>query len=113
MRISPIVLSGLFAGSLVLAACQQSGLGDADATAPDIRYPQAGTDIVPPPAGFDVGAFETFIATGPTPDDFAVEYPDILLVLPMTPATTEYRPDYSRFFAELDGDGQIIGGYFQ
>ncbi|MEO1223310.1 MAG: hypothetical protein AAFX92_03710 [Pseudomonadota bacterium] len=104
-------IAGLLAGSLLLAACQQSGVGDT--VMPEIGYPQSGDQVIPPPAGFDVAEFEGFIATGPTPDDFAVAYPDIQLVMPMTPTTLEYRPDYSRFFAELNEDGEIIGGYFQ
>lgn len=104
-------IAGLLAGSLLLAACQQSGVGDT--VMPEIGYPQSGDQIIPPPAGFDVAEFEGFIATQPTPDDFAVAYPDIQLVMPMTPATLEYRADYSRFFAELNEGGEIIGGYFQ
>ncbi|MEM7424112.1 MAG: hypothetical protein AAF334_10335 [Pseudomonadota bacterium] len=104
---------GLVAAVLLLAACQQDGTNVAELVTPEIGYPQAGEEIIAPPADFDVTAFEAFIATAPSPELFETQYPDIQLVMPMTPTTLEYRPDYSRFFAELDEDNRIIGGYFQ
>ncbi|ULQ48241.1 hypothetical protein JN531_008070 [Flagellatimonas centrodinii] len=60
----------------------------------------------------DVEAFEAFIATHPTPGRFRAEYPGITLVLPGDIATKELRLDRSRYFAELDEEGRIIGGRF-
>lgn len=71
-----------------------------------------------PPAGqtedsFDAAKFDAFIATKPTPDQFRAAYPGILLVMPDDIATMEYRTDHSRYFAELDAQGRIIGGGFR
>lgn len=61
----------------------------------------------------DTAAFEKFIASRPTADQFRAAYPDVLLVLPGQPATMEMRYNNSRYFAEVDGDGRIHGGKFQ
>lgn len=61
----------------------------------------------------DVPAFERFIALRPTPEEFRRVYPDVTLVLPGQIATKELRLNNSRYFAELDEDGRIIGGRFQ
>lgn len=61
----------------------------------------------------DLAAFEAFIATRPTPDAFAANYPGVALVLPGMIATKELRMDHSRYFAELDAEGRIAGGRFQ
>lgn len=61
----------------------------------------------------DMEAFERFIETRPTPEEFREVYPDVVLVLPGDIATQEMRTDNSRFFAELDGEGQIRGGEFR
>jgi hypothetical protein len=113
MRSPIFVIGGLLAASVALAACQQTSPSTDDLAMPEIGYPESGDGIIAPPEGFDVEAFEAFIATGPTQEEFVAEYPDIDLILPMTPVTLEYRADYSRFFGEFDEDGQIIGGYFQ
>lgn len=60
----------------------------------------------------DTAAFDAFIATRPTPDQFRAAYPDVLLVLPGAIATREFRTNNSRYFAELDKDGRITGGKF-
>lgn len=60
----------------------------------------------------DMTAFDAFIATRPTADQFHAMYPDVLLVLPGTVATREFRTNNSRYFAELDKDGRITGGKF-
>jgi predicted small lipoprotein YifL len=60
----------------------------------------------------DMKAFDAFIATHPTPDQFRAAYPDVLLVLPGTVATREFRNNNSRYFAELDANGRITGGKF-
>lgn len=79
--------------------------------------PAAKPTVVPAPAavhGFvtDTAAFDAFIATRPTPEQFRATYPDVLLVLPGTVATREFRTNNSRYFAELDKDGRISGGKF-
>lgn len=60
----------------------------------------------------DLKAFDAFIATHPTPAQFRVAYPDVLLVTPGTPSTRELRNDNSRYFPDLDKDGHITGGKF-
>ena len=60
----------------------------------------------------DVEAFDRFIATAPTPEQFRARYPDVLLVLPGDMATKEFRMDRSRYFAKIDG-GRVTGGRFQ
>ena len=66
-------------------------------------------------AGFvtDLAVFEQFIATGPTPEQFRVRYPDVTLVLPGSIASKELRSNRSRYFAVVDGAGRITGGKFQ
>lgn len=83
----------------LLSACQTGGTPPA---------PPADTQ----PA-FDQAKFDAFIATKPTPDQFRAAYPSILLVMPDDIATMEYRTDHSRFFAELDPQGRIVGGGFR
>ena len=61
----------------------------------------------------DLTAFERFIAGQPTPEQFRARYPDVQLVLPGTIATKEFRMNHSRYFAELDAEGRIVGGKFQ
>jgi hypothetical protein len=60
----------------------------------------------------DMKAFDAFIAMHPTPDQFHAAYPDVLLVLPGTVTTLELRMNNSRYYAELDKDGHIVGGHF-
>ena len=94
--------STLLAAALALAACQ-GGLPMNNATAPQ------------PVTGFvtDMPAFEAFIATTPTQDEFRRAYPDVTLVLPGQIATKELRFNNSRYFAKLDEQGRITGGKFQ
>lgn len=76
---------------------------------------QASTPTTPAPVhGFviDMKAFDAFIATHPTPDQFRAAYPDVQLMLPGTVSTMEYRTNNSRYYAELDKDGRITGGHF-
>lgn len=61
----------------------------------------------------DVDAFDRFIASHPTPEEFRAHYPDVTLVLPGQMATKELRMDRSRYFAQLDADGRITGGAFK
>jgi len=60
----------------------------------------------------DTAAFDTFIATHPTAEQFKAAYPNVLLVLPGTIATREMRSNNSRYFAEVDANGRITGGKF-
>lgn len=60
----------------------------------------------------DLKAFDAFIATHPTPEQFRTAYPDVLLVTPGMPSTRELRNDNSRYFPDLDKDGRITGGKF-
>lgn len=61
----------------------------------------------------DLGEFAAFIASAPTPELFSRYYPDVQLVLPGQITTREYRSNHSRYFAELDASGRIVGGRFQ
>ncbi|PXV56986.1 Predicted small lipoprotein YifL [Dyella jiangningensis] len=60
----------------------------------------------------DMQAFDAFIDTHPTPEQFRAAYPDVLLVLPGTVATRELRSNNSRYFADVDANGRITGGKF-
>lgn len=93
----------LLAVLLLLGACAQMQTQGDEAALPEPR------------GGFvtDMAAFEQFIATRPSPEDFRKVYPDVLLVLPGDIATREFRMNNSRYFASLDETGRIIGGQFQ
>jgi len=75
----------------------------------------AGPDLPEPRPGVvtDLDAFQEFIALAPTPEQFREVYPGVVLILPGDVATREYRADNSRYFADLDDDGNITGGSFQ
>jgi len=60
----------------------------------------------------DMKAFDAFIATHPTPEQFRTSYPDVQLVMPGTITTMELRSNNSRYYPELDKDGRITGGHF-
>lgn len=60
----------------------------------------------------DMKAFEAFIATHPTPEQFRAAYPDVQLVMPGGVTTLEFRTNNSRYYPELDKDGHIVGGHF-
>lgn len=73
------------------------------------------THATPAPVhGFvtDLSAFDVFIGTHPTPDQFRATYPDVQLVMPGTMTTLEFRSNNSRYYPELDKDGRITGGHF-
>lgn len=61
----------------------------------------------------DLAAFQAYLAGKPTPAQFKAHYPDVTLVLPGQIATKEFRLNHSRYFAELDAEGRIVGGKFQ
>jgi hypothetical protein len=88
----------LVAAAASLAACHQN---------PAMADPK-------PVAGHvtDLSAFQSFIATHPTPERFRKAYPDVALVLPGQIATREFRTNNSRYFADIDGEGKITGGKF-
>lgn len=107
----------------LLAGCGNKGpLYMPKATPAATVHPAAPKPAVAAPAvaapvpvhGFvtEMTAFDAFIATHPTPDQFKAAYPDVLLVLPGTIATREMRSNNSRYFAELDANGRITGGKF-
>jgi hypothetical protein len=57
-------------------------------------------------------AFNKFITGKPTPVEFRAAYSCVGLVLPGDIATMEMRTDNSRYFAQLDAHGRIVGGSF-
>ena len=58
-------------------------------------------------------AFAQFIASRPTVSTFQAAYGCVQLVLPGDISTREMRHDNSRYFAEVDSFGRIVGGRFQ
>lgn len=107
----------------LLAGCGNKGpLYMPKATPAATVHPAAPKPVVAAPAviapvpvhGFitEMPAFDAFIATHPTPEQFKAAYPDVLLVLPGTIATREMRSNNSRYFAELDANGRVTGGKF-
>ncbi len=68
-----------------------------------------------PQAGFvtDLDAFQRFIDTRPTATQFRARHPDVYLVMPGSITTKELRSNNSRYFAEFDSAGRIVGGKFQ
>ncbi|NID16592.1 hypothetical protein HBF32_14060 [Luteibacter yeojuensis] len=74
------------------------------------------TPVAPPKpvAGFvtDMKAFDAFIATRPTPEQFHAAYPDVMLVTPDMITTREMRQNNSRYFPKMDAEGRIVGGSF-
>lgn len=57
-------------------------------------------------------SFAKFLAGKPTPAEFRAAYSCVTLVLPGDIATTVVLTDDSRYFAELDVHGRIVGGSF-
>jgi len=96
-RITPLVFM-IILGVAAVSACQ---------TAP-AAPPK-------PVAGFvtDMQAFNAFIATRPTAEQFHAAYPDVLLVTPDMMTTREIRQNNSRYFPKLDAENRIVGGQFQ
>lgn len=62
--------------------------------------------------GVPTVAFRDYLATRPTQADFRARHPGITLVMPGDIATRELRLDCSRFFADTDIEGRIVGGRF-
>ena len=86
-----------------------------EAPAPDIQWPTSADTGAELPAtdDFDRTAFAAFIATTPTEAQFRAAYPDVVVVMPNSMATTDFRSDHSRFFAAINDEGHISGGRFQ
>lgn len=61
----------------------------------------------------DMDQFASFIAGKPTATEFRAAYSCVALILPGDGTTMEMRYDNSRYFAQLDSYGRIIGGHFQ
>lgn len=57
--------------------------------------------------------FDRFVATKPTPNAFQAAYSCIALIMPGDITTLEFRTDNSRYYAELDTHGRIVGGRFR
>lgn len=94
-----ILLAAVLVAGLALVACQRATVQP---------------DSAPVPGHVtDLAAFDAWIATHPTPEQFRARYPDVLLVLPGDMTTMEMRSDHSRYFAEIGADGRITGGRFQ
>ena len=90
----------------LLAACGNKG---------PLYLPKPTPAVAPAPVhGFvtDTKAFDAFITTHPTPDQFRSAYPDVQLVMPGSMSTREMRTNNSRYFPELDKEGRITGGKF-
>lgn len=95
------------AGSLFVSAC--AGLSwPSNASSED-----AMTQEPVPGKVMDLDAFAAFMALQPTAEQFRTRYPDVHLVMPGDIATKELRFDNSRYFAETDDQGRLIGGRFQ
>ncbi|HTV85517.1 MAG TPA: hypothetical protein VME63_08925 [Dyella sp.] len=60
----------------------------------------------------DLAGFETFVSTHPSPAQFKKMYPGVLLMLPGKISDLDTRYDNTRFFPDLDKNGDIIGGDF-
>jgi hypothetical protein len=58
----------------------------------------------------DRSAFQAFVQSRPTPEEFEQAYPDLWLILPGDIVTREVCSQYYRFIAELDAEGRIAGG---
>lgn len=89
--------------TMLLSADQQAAAQVATAASQDDAKP---ADVN------DLADFDRYLATRPTVAAFQKRYPTVFVVLPGTIATREFRSDRSRFFAELDAEGRIIGGHF-
>lgn len=57
--------------------------------------------------------FKSFLATKPTPAQFHKRYPNVSLILFGAESGKNARTDDSRFFAQLDDNGHIVGGKFR
>jgi hypothetical protein len=95
----------LLATTVMLAACNRDVAAGSAAEGACVRQP-SGMPATPS------ASFRDFLATRPTPAAFRAHYTDITLVMPGDIATRELRFDCSRFFADTDNDGHVVGGRF-
>jgi hypothetical protein len=93
------------AAVLMFTACQGVRSMGTEPASPQQQQPVPGFVT-------DSAAFDSFIAGKPTPQQFRTIYPDVTLVLPGDIATKEFRSNRSRYFADLDESGRIVGGRF-
>ncbi len=102
MKLNRLLLVPMVIGCLLLMACES----------PDQARDTASASVE---RGYvtDMSSFTSFIEQRPSPDAFRMRYPDLTLVLPGDVATKELRTNNSRYFAELDTQGRIVGGRFQ
>ena len=82
-----------------------------------VYYPDAGVQpaALPwhgPVPETEMEVFNQFISGRPTPEQFHTQYPEVQLILPGDSATKELRLDNSRYFAQMNQDGRIVGGKF-
>lgn len=110
-------LAGICVLILGAAACSASvgTTPKAEGPVPDIQWPtdaNSGAEVAAT-ADFDRTAFAAFVATTPTEAQFREAYPDMVLIMPNSTATMEFRSDHSRFFAAINDEGHISGGRFQ
>lgn len=91
---------------LAVAGCAPAPQPETAAPVPTLEAPVRTTVT-------DVPAFEAFVATQPTPDALRQRYPGLQVVMPGDITTRELRSDNSRYFADLDPEGRVIGGRFQ
>ncbi|OOG23160.1 hypothetical protein B1C78_12265 [Thioalkalivibrio denitrificans] len=99
-----------FVGVLLACVIWAAGAG----CAPQAVDDHEGTPVeVRPGRVTDMAAFEAFIATRPTAEDFRRVYPDVMLVMRGDITTQEYRTDNSRYFARFDEAERITGGEFR
>ncbi|MDB5985698.1 MAG: hypothetical protein JWR16_751 [Nevskia sp.] len=75
--------------------------------------PPAAKKAEPKPGLANSAEFKHFIAGKPTPAQFHKRYPNVSLILFGSVSSKEYRTDNSRYFAQLDGRGRVIGGKFK
>jgi hypothetical protein len=58
----------------------------------------------------DRPAFNAFIQSRPTPEEFQQAYPDVWLILPGDIVSRSFCSQYYHYVAELDAEGRITGG---
>jgi hypothetical protein len=95
--------------ALLMAACQVPQSAEPQPPNPPM---DASPDKPAAANADDAVAFDAFVAKNPTPGQFRQRYPSVTLVLPGDIATKELRSDRSRYFADLDAQGRIVGGKF-
>jgi hypothetical protein len=98
MRLVGLTLAAMLAG------CEGGTAAKDAAQAACVRQP--GAPAVP------TMAFQDYLATRPTPDEFRARFSEITLVMPGDAATRDLRLDCSRFFGNTGEDGHVVSGRF-